>query len=110
MLHVGIYRADNRSSSRKCTFYECAAQSTTPDPLDAMDPEITLGNLTNSVSSSIRAAVVDNDDLVVVSFQNGLKGEHQSVYAFDFVERRYNNCYFECCAQLGIVVRVTSRC
>ena len=109
MLHVAIDNGDNRSRRGECAFNESAAQATTPDPLDAVDTAIAPGNFTNPVSRSIRAVIINNDDLVVVPFQGGLNGGHQNIDAFDLVERRHHNCEFECvCVQLGIVVRAKS--
>ena len=74
--------------------------------MDATDPEIALRNFTNSVSRSIRAVIVNNDDLVVVPFQGGLNGEHQSVDVFDLVEGRHHNGEFESpFSQFGIIIR-----
>ena len=82
MLHVAIDNGDNRSCGGECAFDECAAQPTTPDPLDATDPAIALRNFTNSISRSIRAVIVNNDDLVGVTFQGGLNGGQPTCQCF----------------------------
>jgi hypothetical protein len=110
MLHVAIDDGDNRSCGGKRAFDECAAQPTAPDPLNATDPEITLGYFTAPVSRAIRAVIVNNDDLVAEPIQDGLNGRHQSVDVFDLIEGRDDYREFEgTCGQLGIFMRSASR-
>ena len=43
----------------------------------------------------IRAVIVNNDDLISVTFQGGLNGAHQRVDVFDLVEGRHYDSEFK---------------